>query len=214
MPRKPLDFEALVALRLGRGGGNLRRRWSDGRRGRRSLSRFLAPVIAALFAAVFSRPARTGAGFAPRASLAVLAVFPALSVAAAARWIGARGAPARGTAGFDVPSVLLLVEGEALFHGERVGIGHEAAALPALPFSLAFRLPAAIAAAVVAARPVRLAADAPKLRELIRHGAQVLVCGGRDMADAVTSALGGVVRPLGLDLATLKSDGRYVEDVY
>ena len=60
----------------------------------------------------------------------------------------------------------------------------------------------------------RLAADAPKLRELIRHGAQVLVCGGRDMADAVTSALGGVVRPLGLDLATLKSDGRYVEDVY
>ncbi|MCM5557164.1 PepSY domain-containing protein [Pleomorphomonas sp. JP5] len=60
----------------------------------------------------------------------------------------------------------------------------------------------------------RLAADAPKLRELIRHGAQVLVCGGRDMAEAVTSALGGVVRPLGLDLATLKSDGRYVEDVY
>ncbi|WP_370677896.1 PepSY domain-containing protein [Pleomorphomonas sp. PLEO] len=60
----------------------------------------------------------------------------------------------------------------------------------------------------------RLAADAPKLRELIRHGAQVLVCGGRDMADAVTQALGGVVRPLGIDLATLKSDGRYVEDVY
>lgn len=60
----------------------------------------------------------------------------------------------------------------------------------------------------------RLAADAPKLRELIRHGAQVLVCGGRDMADAVTSALTGVVRPLGMDLATLKSDGRYVEDVY
>lgn len=60
----------------------------------------------------------------------------------------------------------------------------------------------------------RLAADAPKLRELIHHGAQVLVCGGRDMADAVTSALSVVVRPLGLDLATLKSDGRYVEDVY
>lgn len=59
-----------------------------------------------------------------------------------------------------------------------------------------------------------LAADAPKLRELLRHGAQVLVCGGRDMADAVTSAFAGVVRPLGLDLATLKSEGRYVEDVY
>lgn len=60
----------------------------------------------------------------------------------------------------------------------------------------------------------RIAADAPRLQELIRHGAQVLVCGGRDMAQAVTHALDAVVRPLGLDLATLKSSGRYVEDVY
>ena len=60
----------------------------------------------------------------------------------------------------------------------------------------------------------RVAADAPRLRELIRHGAQVLVCGGRDMAQAVTHTLEAVVRPLGLDLATLKSNGRYVEDVY
>lgn len=60
----------------------------------------------------------------------------------------------------------------------------------------------------------RIAADAPRLRELIRHGAQVLVCGGRDMAQSVTHALELVVRPLGLDLATLKSTGRYVEDIY
>ncbi|WP_029003206.1 PepSY domain-containing protein [Azorhizobium doebereinerae] len=60
----------------------------------------------------------------------------------------------------------------------------------------------------------RLAADAPRLRELIRQGAQILVCGGRDMAQAVTLALDTVVQPLGLDLATLKSAGRYVEDVY
>lgn len=60
----------------------------------------------------------------------------------------------------------------------------------------------------------RIAADAPHLRELIRHGAQVLVCGGRDMAQAVTHNLDAIVRPLGLDLATLKSSGRYVEDVY
>ena len=60
----------------------------------------------------------------------------------------------------------------------------------------------------------RIAADAPRLRELIRHGAQVLVCGGRDMADAVRHTLDAVVHPLGLDLATLKSSGRYVEDVY
>lgn len=60
----------------------------------------------------------------------------------------------------------------------------------------------------------RIAADAVHLRELIRLGAQVLVCGGRDMAQAVTHTLDAVVRPLGLDLATLKSHGRYVEDVY
>jgi sulfite reductase (NADPH) flavoprotein alpha-component len=60
----------------------------------------------------------------------------------------------------------------------------------------------------------RIAADAPRLRELILHGAQVLVCGGRDMAQAVTHTLDAIVRPLGLDLAALKSSGRYVEDVY
>lgn len=60
----------------------------------------------------------------------------------------------------------------------------------------------------------RIAADAPRLRELVRQGAQILVCGGRDMAEAVTRALDPVVRPLGLDLPTLKSCGRYVEDVY
>lgn len=60
----------------------------------------------------------------------------------------------------------------------------------------------------------RIAADAGHLRELIRHGAQVLVCGGRDMSQAVTHTLEAVIRPLGLDLATLKRHGRYVEDVY
>ncbi|MFG1344032.1 PepSY domain-containing protein [Xanthobacter autotrophicus DSM 431] len=60
----------------------------------------------------------------------------------------------------------------------------------------------------------RIAADAPRLRELVRQGAQILVCGGRDMADAVTRAFEPVVRPLGLELSTLKSCGRYVEDVY
>ncbi|MFG1479986.1 PepSY domain-containing protein [Xanthobacter sp. V4C-4] len=59
-----------------------------------------------------------------------------------------------------------------------------------------------------------IAADAPRLRELVRQGAQILVCGGRDMAEAVTRAFEPVVRPLGLDLPTLRSCGRYVEDVY
>jgi sulfite reductase (NADPH) flavoprotein alpha-component len=60
----------------------------------------------------------------------------------------------------------------------------------------------------------RLVADAGHLRELIRHGAQVLVCGGRDMAQSVAHTLERVLHPLGTDLATLRSDGRYVEDVY
>ncbi|MFZ4530799.1 MAG: flavodoxin domain-containing protein, partial [Alsobacter sp.] len=60
----------------------------------------------------------------------------------------------------------------------------------------------------------RLAADAPHLRELIRHGAQVLVCGGRGMAQAVRQTLDPILHPLGMDLATLHAAGRYVEDVY
>jgi sulfite reductase (NADPH) flavoprotein alpha-component len=34
------------------------------------------------------------------------------------------------------------------------------------------------------------------------------------MAHAVREALEKIVRPLGLDLATLKSNGRYLEDVF
>jgi sulfite reductase (NADPH) flavoprotein alpha-component len=60
----------------------------------------------------------------------------------------------------------------------------------------------------------RLAADAAQLRELVRHGAQVLVCGGRDMAHAVAQTLERVLHPMGTDLAALRSAGRYVEDVY
>ena len=60
----------------------------------------------------------------------------------------------------------------------------------------------------------RLATDAATLRELVRHGAQVLVCGGRDMAGGVARAFEAILQPLGLDLATLKLEGRYREDVY
>ncbi|MBB4198521.1 nitric oxide synthase [Rhodoblastus sphagnicola] len=60
----------------------------------------------------------------------------------------------------------------------------------------------------------RVADDAHRLRVLIRAEAQILVCGGRDMARAVAETIEAVVRPLGLDLATLKSNGRYLEDVY
>jgi sulfite reductase (NADPH) flavoprotein alpha-component len=60
----------------------------------------------------------------------------------------------------------------------------------------------------------RLAADAPVLRALVVEGGQILVCGGRDMAAAVKRTLEAVLRPLGVDLARLKEEGRYVEDVY
>ena len=60
----------------------------------------------------------------------------------------------------------------------------------------------------------RIAADANELRELIRRGAQVLVCGGRDMAAGVARSLEAIIRPAGLELQTLKANGRYLEDVY
>jgi sulfite reductase (NADPH) flavoprotein alpha-component len=41
-----------------------------------------------------------------------------------------------------------------------------------------------------------------------------MVCGGRDMARGVASAFEVILQPLGLDLSTLKSEGRYLEDVY
>lgn len=60
----------------------------------------------------------------------------------------------------------------------------------------------------------RIAMDAAEVRSLIQSGAQVLVCGGRDMAGGVARALEKILEPLGLDLHTLKSGGRYIEDVY
>lgn len=60
----------------------------------------------------------------------------------------------------------------------------------------------------------RIAKDAAELRDLLRDGAQVMVCGGRGMAVGVARALGAVVEPLGMNLATLRSSGRYLEDVY
>lgn len=60
----------------------------------------------------------------------------------------------------------------------------------------------------------RLAVDAPQLRRLVQRGAQVMVCGGRDMAAGVAQAIDAVIRPIGVDLSTLRTEGRYLEDVY
>jgi sulfite reductase (NADPH) flavoprotein alpha-component len=60
----------------------------------------------------------------------------------------------------------------------------------------------------------RLINDAKILRQLIENGAQVLVCGGREMAKGVMQALDEILAPLNLSVQALKVQGRYREDVY
>ena len=56
--------------------------------------------------------------------------------------------------------------------------------------------------------------DRARIARLIAGGAQVLVCGGRDMAAGVSEALADILAPQGLTPAMLKAEGRYAEDVY
>ncbi|MFC2967122.1 PepSY domain-containing protein [Acidimangrovimonas pyrenivorans] len=56
--------------------------------------------------------------------------------------------------------------------------------------------------------------DAVRIARLVGEGAQVLVCGGRGMADGVREALAEILAPAGLTPAMLKAEGRYAEDVY
>ncbi|WP_373050968.1 flavodoxin domain-containing protein, partial [Thalassovita aquimarina] len=59
-----------------------------------------------------------------------------------------------------------------------------------------------------------LRAEAPEVVRLIRGGARVMVCGGRDMAAGVAEALTEILAPSGMTPAVLKAEGRYAEDVY
>lgn len=59
-----------------------------------------------------------------------------------------------------------------------------------------------------------IAADAADLRAMIDAGGQILICGGREMAEGVRQALCAAFAPLGLDLSTLRQSGRLLEDVY
>ena len=56
--------------------------------------------------------------------------------------------------------------------------------------------------------------DAEAIRSLMARGAQVMVCGGREMAQGVRDALDDILAPVGLSPALLKAGGRYAEDVY
>jgi len=59
-----------------------------------------------------------------------------------------------------------------------------------------------------------LRAEATEVLRLIRDGARIMVCGGREMAAGVAEALTDILRPAGLSPVALKAEGRYVEDVY
>ncbi len=56
--------------------------------------------------------------------------------------------------------------------------------------------------------------DAAQVAQLVRDGARVMVCGGRDMAAGVAETLSDILAPTGFTSAGLKAEGRYVEDVY
>lgn len=60
----------------------------------------------------------------------------------------------------------------------------------------------------------RVVAEAEALRQLVKQGGQIVVCGGAAMADGVRAALDTVLAPMGLDVETLRYKGRYAEDVY
>lgn len=56
--------------------------------------------------------------------------------------------------------------------------------------------------------------DAERVRELVRQGAIVRVCGSRAMAHGVCDALDEVLVPLNLSVAQLKTKERYAEDIF
>jgi len=60
----------------------------------------------------------------------------------------------------------------------------------------------------------RLRQDERALRKLVETGAQILVCGGRDMAAGVKQVFEEILQPLRLEVDDLRGQGRYLEDVY
>lgn len=57
-------------------------------------------------------------------------------------------------------------------------------------------------------------AHAAPLAALIEQGAQIMVCGGRDMGQQVARAFDSILASAGYDLAALRQGGRYCEDIY
>lgn len=59
-----------------------------------------------------------------------------------------------------------------------------------------------------------ISADEIELRQLIEKGAQILVCGGREMAFCVSQVFDSILKPLHLNVNVLRAEERYLEDVY
>ena len=59
-----------------------------------------------------------------------------------------------------------------------------------------------------------LRGESAEVARMVREGARVMVCGGRDMAAGVSAALADTLAPIGLTPALLRAEGRYVEDVF
>jgi sulfite reductase (NADPH) flavoprotein alpha-component len=60
----------------------------------------------------------------------------------------------------------------------------------------------------------KLLQDQTAVRQMLEQGAQILVCGGRDMAAGVAQAINDILKPLQINVDVLKAQGRYLEDVY
>jgi sulfite reductase (NADPH) flavoprotein alpha-component len=59
-----------------------------------------------------------------------------------------------------------------------------------------------------------LRANGAEVARLIRDGARVMVCGGREMASGVADALADILAPAGTSLAALEIEGRFAQDVF
>lgn len=60
----------------------------------------------------------------------------------------------------------------------------------------------------------KLRQDADQIRTLMKAKAQILICGGKQMATDVATTLDTVLAPVALDVPALKKSGRYLEDTY
>jgi sulfite reductase (NADPH) flavoprotein alpha-component len=105
-----------------------------------------------------------------------------------------------------------------LFFGMRHAASDFLYADELVQWSKAGRLTSIVTAASRGRRPHyvqdALQAEAANVLHLIRQGARIMVCGGREMASGVSGALAQILAPAGLTPSMLRAEGRYVEDVY